>query len=165
MITGKELKQVAKEILPKALEEARLAWYQAGNRDGKWLSNAEEVIKDLIVDIDAPAPPNPRYSKMAELAAELVYMSWHHEDELSCTLGILKNDDCRKISIRDVKGLNRIYGFYKAVCDDHSYTLSALSDRPIITMDDFDVLVSPNSLLEELQKYRGELTADVGLKP
>ena len=165
MITGIELKQEAKEILPKALEEARLAWYQAGNYDDKWLSNAEEVIKDLIVDIDAPAPINPHYSKMAELAAELVYLSWHHEDELSCTLGILKNDDCRNISIRDVKGLNRIYGFYRAICDDHSYTLSALADKPIITMDDFNVLISPNSLVEELQKYRAELMAEVGLKP
>lgn len=160
MITGDELKQEAKAILPLALEEAKLAWYQAGNYNDDWLTSAEEISHLFAAFIDAPTPPNPRYTRMAELAAELIYMSWYHEEELSYSLGLLKREPSDNISLRDIKGICRIHDFYRAVIDDHEYSLSSAADRPIVTWCDYDnneTTINPNILIEALQHYREQL--------
>lgn len=155
MITGEKLKQEAKDILPKALEEAKLAWYQDGNYDDVWLKSAEEISAIFSSRIDAPTPPSPQYTRMAELAAELIYMSWHHEDELSNSLEVLKREPSDRISIRNIKGFSRIHDFYRAVCDDHEYSLDLSANGPIITMyGENDFTITPNSLIEALQNHR-----------
>jgi hypothetical protein len=155
MITGEKLKQEAKDILPIALEEAKLAWYQDGNYDDVWLKSAEENSYNLIYHIDAPTPPSPQYTRMSELSAELIYMSWHHEDELSNSLEVLKRDPSDRISIRDIKGFSRIHDFYRAVCDDHEYSLDTSGNGPVITICDENIFtITPNSLIEALQNHR-----------
>lgn len=155
METGESLKLEAKNILPIALEEAKLAWYQAGNYDDDWLTSAEEIAILFAKRIDDHTPPSPQYTRMAELAAELIYMSWYHEEELSNSLEILKRKPSDRISVRDIKGLSRIHDFYRAVCDDHEYSLNLLGGGPIITIcGENDVTITPNSLIEALQNYR-----------
>lgn len=160
MITGDELKQEAKAILPLALEEAKLAWYQAGNYNDDWLSSAEEIANLFVGRIDALTPPNPQYTRMAELAAELIYMSWHHEEELSETLGLLKRVPSDNISVRDIRGICRIHDFYRAVIDDHEYSMKTVDEKPVVTWCDYDNnwrTITPNILIEALQNYREEL--------
>jgi hypothetical protein len=166
MYVGQELKDHAVSILDNLYPEIEINFFQSGGYDMDVMSQVRECIKDFTKRVvDTHVVVNPSFTKMAELAAELVYFGYHHPSEF----GEMFSESAREwngdIDVRTAGGLDRLFTFYASVCDDHDYCLDPTSDKPLVKLlEQVKVPGSsfgPNKLLSALQDYRNTLAAEL----
>lgn len=165
MLTGQDLRDTAVSILEKLYSEIEIDFYQAGGHDQDALAQVRKSIDEFMKRVlDTDIAVNPEYTKMAELAAELVYFSYHHPQEFAELFSESAVEWNHDIDIRTVVGFDHLFTFYRCVCDDHDYCLDPSSDKPLLKLiDQVDTPVGsfgPNTLLGVLQDYRRTLGAE-----
>ncbi|MCS4088483.1 hypothetical protein [Rhizobium sp. BK176] len=165
MLAGQELKAHAVAILENLYPEIEIGFYQSGGHDKVALAHVRKSVDDFMkMVLDTEVAVNSEFTKMAELAAELVYLGYHYPDEFAEMFSESSRNWNRDIDIRTVGGFDHLFTFYRSVCDDHDYCLDPRSDKPLVKlMDQIGGPVrsfGPNKLLAALQEYRRCLAAD-----